>query len=274
MGLVTSVMSGVGNVLIVLIYAAVATFFVARNILRDEVSDARGFSGMVFVVSSIIFLHTSAPIWGEDQYCQSQYEARGNNTYSFEYGELREGTSIAKNYRYCISEGGFSYMMNEGALQPGLFGLSSVVTALSLLIFIASNSPTAKTKTSSKRKPKKPKHKGIVALERELKACEKIIAEVKESNKDSPKQLQKPFYRKLMKLSDMLLYFSEFQSDSEYSKREKRIDAMQKFASKKAVETFKGDTKKISQIIEELSYTAGQGDYFPDQHDKWWKKYL
>ena len=49
---------------------------------------------------------------------------------------------------------------------------------------------------------------------------------------------------------------------------------MQKFASKKAVETFKGDTKKISQIIEELSYTAGQGDYFPDQHDKWWKKYL
>ena len=107
--------------------------------------------------------------------------------------------------------------MNEGALQPGLFGLSSVVTALSLLIFIASNSPTAKTKTSSKRKPKKPKHKGIVALERELKACEKIIAEVKESNKDSPKQLQKPFYRKLMKLSDMLLYFSEFQSDSEYS---------------------------------------------------------
>ena len=96
MGLVTSVMSGVGNVLIVLIYAAVATFFVARNILRDEVSDARGFSGMVFVVSSIIFLHTSAPIWGEDQYCQSQYEARGNNTYSFEYGELREGTSIAK----------------------------------------------------------------------------------------------------------------------------------------------------------------------------------
>ena len=45
-------------------------------------------------------------------------------------------------------------------------------------------------------------------------------------------------------------------------------------SSKKAVETFKGDTKKISQIIEELSYTAGQGDYFPDQHDKWWKKYL
>ena len=48
--------SGVGNVLIVLIYAAVATF-VARNILRDEVSDARGFSGMVFIVSSIIFTY-------------------------------------------------------------------------------------------------------------------------------------------------------------------------------------------------------------------------
>ena len=124
MGLVTSVMSGVGNVLIVLIYAAVATFFVARNILRDEVSDARGFSGMVFVVSSIIFLHTSAPIWGEDQYANHNMKQE-EIIHTLEYGELREGTSIAKNYRYCISEGGFSYMMNEGALQPGLFGLSS-----------------------------------------------------------------------------------------------------------------------------------------------------
>ena len=53
-----------------------------------------------------------------------------------------------------------------------------------------------------------------------------------------------------------MLVLSEFQSDSEYSKREKRIDAMQKFASKSR--NFKGDTKKISQIIEELSYTAGQ----------------
>lgn len=273
-GLVTSVMSGVGNVLIVLIYAALATFFVARNIFKDEVSDAQGFSGMIFVVSSVIFLHTSAPIWGEDQYCQSQYGVIGNNTYTFQYGELREGKSIAKDYSYCISKGGFSYMMYEGELQPSLFWLSSVVTAISLLIFIISNTPATKTNPSLKRKPKKPKHKGIVALEKELKACEKIIAEVKQSKKDSPKMLQKPFYRKLMKLSDMLSYFSEFQSDSEYSKREKRIDAMQKFASKKASETFKGDTKKISQIIEELSYTAGQGFYFADQHDKWWQKYL
>ena len=50
----------------------------------------------VFVVSSIIFLHTSAPIWGEDQYCQSQYEARGNNTYSFEYGELERAQVLQK----------------------------------------------------------------------------------------------------------------------------------------------------------------------------------
>ena len=63
LGFITSVMSGIGNLGLVLIYSAVSTFFVTLLVSKDDVSDTQGFSGMIFVISSIIFLHTSAPIW-------------------------------------------------------------------------------------------------------------------------------------------------------------------------------------------------------------------
>lgn len=279
-GFITSVMSGMGNILLIMIYSAVVTFFIGLLLSRDNATDVQGFSGIVFVISSIIFLHTSAPIWGEKQYCQSQYDARGNNTYSFKYGELREGTGIYKDYDYCISRGGLSYMMENGALQPFLFKASSVVVSISLLILIASHvelfrknsSPSARRNT---KKNNKPKHKGIALLEKELLECEKIIADFKKDKKlNLDAKLPKAFFTKLKKLSEMLIYFLEFQSDNEYDIRESRIDKLQIYASKQADQTFKGNEKKIKKIKNELSYTAGQGDYFSqEQVDKWWKKY-
>ena len=270
LGLILSVMSGIGNVLIILFYSAVSTFFVTLLVSKDDVSDAQGFSGMIFVISSIIFLHTSAPIWGEEQYCQAQYSYRGNNTYSFEYGELTEGQDLGSDYKTCMSKGGFSYMMDRGELQPSLFNLSAIATAISLLIFIVSNVASVSSNSSSAKKARKPKkNKGVALLEIELLECELIVAEYSKT-----KKLSKSFYTKLMKLSDMLEYFSEFQSDFEYAERERKIDSLQYFASKKAAETFKGDNKKIAQVKEDLSYTAGQGCYFPNQQDKWWKKHL
>jgi hypothetical protein len=270
LGFITSVMSGIGNLGLVLIYSAVSTFFVTLLVSKDDVSDTQGFSGMIFVISSIIFLHTSAPIWGEEQYCQAQYSYRGNNTYSFEYGELTEGQDLGSNYKTCMSKGGFSYMMDRGELQPPLFKLSAVATAISLLIFIVSNVASINSSTSSAKKARKPKkNKGVALLEIELLECELIVAEYSKT-----KKLSKSFYTRLMKLSDMLNYFFEFQTDFEYDERERRIDSLQHFASKKAAETFKGDNKKIAQVKEDLSYTAGQGGYFLNQHDKWWKKHL
>ena len=74
--------------------------------------------------------------------------------------------------------------------------------------------------------------------------------------------------------SDAWRIEEEFQSDNEYYMRESRIDKLQIYASKQADQTFKGDKRKIAKIKGELSYTAGQGDYFSqDQVDKWWKKY-
>ena len=271
LGLIFSVMSGIGNLVSVLIYSAVSTFVVALLLAKNDYSsDAQGFSGMIFVISSIIFLHTSAPIWGEEQYCQAQYGYRGNGTLSFEYGELTEGKDISSNYKLCMSEGGFSYMMDRGELQPFLFNLSSIATAISLLIFIISTAASIHSNSSSETKAIKPKkNKGIALLEIELLECELIVAGYSKT-----KKLSKSFYTRLMKLSDMLHYFFEFQTDSEYDERERRIDSLQRFASKKAAETFKGDNKKIAQVKEDFSYTAGEGDYFPNQHDKWWKKYL
>lgn len=283
-GFITSVMSGMGNVLLIMIYSAVVTFFIGLLLSRDKVTDAQGFSGIVFVISSIVFLHTSAPIWGEEQYCQSQYDARGNNTYSFKYGELREGTGIYKDYNYCISRGGFKYMMQNGALQPFLFKASSVIVSISLLILIAShaeliqkNSSPSSRKRNIRKKNNKPKskHKAIALLEKELLECEKIIADFKKDKKiNLDAKLPKVFFTKLKKLSDMLFYFLEFQSDDEYEFRESRIDKLQKYASKQADETFKGNKKKIAKIKDELSYSAGQGAYFSEEKlDKWWKKY-
>ncbi|MEL0238565.1 MAG: hypothetical protein VW946_03765 [Gammaproteobacteria bacterium] len=277
-GFITSVMSGMGNILLIMIYSAVVTFFIGLLLSRDKVTDAQGFSGIVFVISSIVFLHTSAPIWGEKQYCQSQYDARGNNTYSFKYGELREGTGIYKDNNYCISRGGFTYMMENGALQPFLFKASSVIVSISLLILIASHAELIQ-KNSSPSKPRKknnkPKHKGIALLEKELLECEKIIADFKKDKKlNLDAKLPKAFFTKLKKLSEMLIYFLEFQSDNEYDTRESRIDKLQIYASKQADQTFKGNKKKIKKIKNELSYTAGQGDYFSqEQVDRWWKKY-
>ncbi len=280
-GFITSIMSGMGNILLIMIYSAVVTFFIGLLLSRDKVTDAQGFSGIVFVISSIVFLHTSAPIWGEKQYCQSQYDARGNNTYSFKYGELREGTGIYKDNNYCISRGGFSYMMENGELQPFLFKASSVIVSISLIILIASHAeliqknslPSARKRNT--RKNNKPKHKAIALLEKELFECEKIIADFKKDKKvNLDAKLPKAFFSKLKKLSDMLLYFLEFQSDDEYEFRESRIDKLQIYASKQADKTFKDNKKKIAKIKDELSYSAGQGGYFSEEKlDKWWKKY-
>jgi hypothetical protein len=274
LGSIFMVMSGAFNIVLILIYSAVSSFLVVGWIFRDNASEAQIGSGMIFIVSSIIFLHTSAPIWGEEYYCQAQYSYRGNNTYSFKYGELTEGQDLRGNYEYCMSQGGFSYMMKRGEAQPTLLTLSSIATAISLLILIGSSVGQLNFNSSSIRKSSKAENKGIIFLEKELLECEKIVADIKKSKGSDGKKLPKSFYNKLMKLSDMLLYLSMYQSDIEYESREKRIDKLQKFASKKASETFKGDVKKIQQIRDNLSYSAGQGGYFSNElQDKWWKKY-
>jgi hypothetical protein len=271
LGSVFMVMSGTFNIALILIYSAVSSFLVVGWIFRDNASEAQIGSGMIFIVSSIIFLHTSAPIWGEEYYCQAQYSYTGNNTYSFnKYGELTEGQDLGSNYEYCMSQGGFSYMMKRGEAQPTLLKLSSIATAISLLILIGSSVGQLNFNSSSAKKARKPKkNKGVALLEIELLECELIVADYRKT-----KKLSKSFYTRLMKLSDMLFYFSYFQTDFEYDERERRIDSLQHFASKKAAETFKGDNKKIAQVKEDLSYTAGQGGYFLNQHDKWWKKHL
>ena len=132
-GFFTSSMSGMGNIFPIMIYSAVVTFFISLLLLsRDEVTDAQGYSGIIFVISSIVFLHTSAVIWGEEQYCQSQYEARGNNDYTFDIEKLefREGTGIYKDYRSCRGRG-FSYMMEKGAIHPFLYRASSIIASIS-----------------------------------------------------------------------------------------------------------------------------------------------
>ena len=283
-GFITSSMSGMGNIFPIMIYSAVVTFFISLLLLsRDEVSDAQGYSGIIFVISSIVFLHTSAPIWGEKQYCQSQYEVRGNNVYTFnnEKLEFREGTGLYKDYNNC-SDRGFSYMMEKGAIHPFLYRASSIIASISLFILIAShaelikrNSSPSKRKKRASKKNNKPINRGIALLEKELLECEKIVADFKKNKKiNLDAKLTKSFFTKLKKLSEMLIYFLEFQSDDEYYMRESRIDKLQIYASKQADQTFKGDKRKIAKIKGELSYTAGQGDYFSqDQVDKWWKKY-
>ena len=250
------IMSGTFNILLILIYSAVSSFLVAGWIFRDNASEAQIGSGMIFIVSSIIFLHTSAPIWGEEYYCQVQKT----------YWEV----ALESYYEDCMSQGGFSYMMKRGEAQPTLLTLSSIATAISLLILIGSSVGQLNFDSSSAKKVRKPKkNKGVALLEIELLECELIVADYSKT-----KKLSKSFYTRLTKLSDMLNYFFEFQTDSEYAEHERRVDSLQHFASKKAAETFKGDNKKIAQVKEDFSYTAGEGDYFPNQHDKWWKKYL
>tara|TARA_B100000767_G_C19680117_1_gene499200 strand:- start:302 stop:1147 length:846 start_codon:yes stop_codon:yes gene_type:complete len=124
-GTVFIVMSGTFNSGLILIYSAVSSFLVGGWIFRDNASEAQIGSGMIFIVSSIIFLHTSAPIWGEEQYCQMQ------KTYF--------GVVLESYYEDCMSQGGFSYMMNRGEAQPTLLTLSSIATAISLLILIGSS---------------------------------------------------------------------------------------------------------------------------------------
>ena len=59
---------------------------------------------------------------------------------------------------------------------------------------------------------------------------------------------QKLSLQNLKKLSEMLIYFLEFQSDNEYDTRESRIDKLQIYASKQADQTFKGNKKKIKKL--------------------------
>ena len=119
------IMSGTFNILLILIYSAVSSFLVAGWIFRDNASEAQIGSGMIFIVSSIIFLHTSAPIWGEEYYCQVQKT----------YWEV----ALESYYEDCMSQGGFSYMMKRGEAQPTLLTLSSIATAISLLVLIGSS---------------------------------------------------------------------------------------------------------------------------------------
>ena len=154
-GTVFIVMSGTFNSGLILIYSAVSSFLVGGWIFRDNASEAQIGSGMIFIVSSIIFLHTSAPIWGEEQYCQMQ------KTYF--------GVVLESYYEDCMSQGGFSYMMNRGEAQPTLLTLSSIATAISLLIFIISTAASIHSNSSSETKARKPKkNKGIALLEIDL----------------------------------------------------------------------------------------------------------
>lgn len=281
LGFFTSVMSGIGTVLPITIYAGFVTFFVGSLILRANVSDAQGFSGIVFVISSIIFLHTSAPIWSERQYCDSQYGMSGTGSYSFNrYGELAENESITSEYDYCLYKGGYAYMMDKGEVQPTLFWISLIGTIGSGFILFGSSmaplfSSVPQKRQSNKSRKKSVSKKGIIYLDEELLKCEEIVSLVSSRKKGTPKKLQKAFYRRLMKLSDMLNYFgNSLLEDNDYYSRSERIERLLKFARKKANETFDGDKNKIKDIREKLTYSPGEGYFFENQWDKWWKNKL
>ena len=243
-GFITSVMSGIGNVLLIFIYSFVVTFFMSLFLSSDNVSDAKGYSGMVFVISSIIFLHTSAPIWGENQYCQSQYALRGSGNYSFEYGELREDQNISKAYGTCKSKGGFTYMMDNGEIQPGLFRFSSAISIISLFILITSSKSSSKKR---RRKTKKPisLREGYVQFEKEILSCERIV--------NDSKVVNKTFYSRLMKIHDSILVFEDefFHNGEEapegisiereyFDKQRERLKRLQDYALEHVDKTFEG----------------------------------
>lgn len=276
-GFITSVMSGIGNVLLIFIYSFVVTFFMSLFLSSDNVSDAKGYSGMVFVISSIIFLHTSAPIWGENQYCQSQYALRGSGNYSFEYGELREDQNISKAYGYCKSKGGFTYMMDNGEIQPGLFRFSSAISIISLFILITSSKSSSKKR---RRKTKKPisLREGYVQFEKEILSCERIV--------NDSKVVNKTFYSRLMKIHDSILVFEdEFLHNGEeapegisiereyFDKQRERLKRLQDYALEHVDKTFEGKNKKIDEIKYKFALPViDQGEYYSyKQHKKWWR---
>ena len=282
-GFITSVMSGIGNILLIFIYSFVVTFFMSLFLSSDDVSDAKGYSGMIFVISSIIFLHTSAPIWGENQYCQSQYALRGSGNYSFEYGELREDQNISKAYGYCKSKGGFTYMMDNGEIQPGLFRLSSVISFISLFILMSSHIGDTISKSSSKkrrRKVKKPINlrEGYIQFENELLSCEKIV--------NDSKVVNKTFYSRLMKIRDSIWVFEgEFELIGEgpegisieweyFDKQKERLKRLQDYALEHVDITFEGNDKKINEIKYKFALPVSEQDqYYSDkQHEKWWRR--
>ena len=257
---------------------------------------------VISLLSLAFAIHTSGPIFTPSSFCSSTWSTTTKVTPSlgfedgkYTYQEEKE-TRRVSDQSTCMRDS-VDYMFNS-EVHGTMFILSWVSFGIfGLIFFFTTTTDRLSSRSSGGSSSKKDNH----PLDQEILSCEKIM----EDAINNDKKLPETFYKKVMKVSDMLNFY---ESPSELGlpiqakggevkekiSRHVKIENLLALASEKAPETFIGDKKQVQKLLkttlqikgvdyytipktvkelqEQLSYSPGQGYYYEDEWVKWWGK--